>query len=966
MLRQFNAILRFANGKYFLDQRVKAKDISLFDFDETITEDDIVGDIKIGDKGISKTFNSVNAQIIDPANNFETRSIAFYNSNYKKQDKGVPRQGSFEAPGISNYFNARMNIKQVLDESRAGLDISFTMAPRAYMLLAGNLIAITYPRFNWTKKLFRIENLNVRDDLLVDIVAKEHNDTAYVIDSPPSDLVAAYNTDQGGKPPVKPVPPSNLTATTDGGQAIELNWTNANNYNDATHTIYVYRSTGGATGTKKLIGTTKGTSFTDKITNTGPSNRHYWIKYVIQTINPSTKEVKEIESFFHPFTNGVAGAAVSIVVDEVEGGVTINDGGVTFPDTPSGTPSIKAGITGIDSGNAGFLLGYDGTNHVFQVGDPSGSNFKFDGTDLRLTGSEFTVAAPGATAPSISGTTTSGKGSLLKADGDVFFGDASGFNIFFDQSEGTLTLTGEMVTENNIATSAITADKIAANSINADKIAANSINADMITANSVVSSLISASTILSSHIKSNSIVATIIDATSITADEIQVANLEALSADLGDITAGTMRGGSIPDADNAPGGTETGAFMDLTNGKMVFGNASKHILFDGTNLVLSGVTIDANSINNAGANLVVKEGGTQSIADAESLNFTASDFAISSSGTEATISLDSNITNKLAGIEDSADVTDTTNVVAALTAGSNISIAADGTISTTSDITGVTAGTGLTGGGISGGVTLNVNTGAVADGETGVIPSADHVYDFVIAQGYTTNVGDITGVTAGTGLMGGGSSGSVTLNVTGLTLSEFAGTAIQTGSESFADSDTALMTAAAVNDRITSFGYTTNTGDITGVTAGTGLTGGGASGSVTLNVAAASGGGITVNADNIQVDSSVVRTSGTQTIAGNKTFSNDITVSGNLTVSGTTTTINTTNLTIEDNIIIVNSAQSGTPASTVTAGLEVERGNSSNKRFVYAETGLGPNSNIAGWTFGSESVEAGTLWYFYW
>ena len=35
---------------------------------------------------------------------------------------------------------------------------------------------------------------------------------------------------------------------------------------------------------------------------------------------------------------------------------------------------------------------------------------------------------------------------------------------------------------------------------------------------------------------------------------------------------------------------------------------------------------------------------------------------------------------KLDGIEASADVTDTTNVVAALTAGSNITIAADGTI----------------------------------------------------------------------------------------------------------------------------------------------------------------------------------------------------------------------------------------------------------------------------------------------
>ena len=38
---------------------------------------------------------------------------------------------------------------------------------------------------------------------------------------------------------------------------------------------------------------------------------------------------------------------------------------------------------------------------------------------------------------------------------------------------------------------------------------------------------------------------------------------------------------------------------------------------------------------------------------------------------------------KLDGIEASADVTDTTNVVAALTAGTNITIAGDGTISAT-------------------------------------------------------------------------------------------------------------------------------------------------------------------------------------------------------------------------------------------------------------------------------------------
>jgi len=65
-------------------------------------------------------------------------------------------------------------------------------------------------------------------------------------------------------------------------------------------------------------------------------------------------------------------------------------------------------------------------------------------------------------------------------------------------------------------------------------------------------------------------------------------------------------------------------------------------------------------------------------------------------------------------------------------------------------------------------------------------------------------------------------------------------------------------------------GYTTCIGDVTGVTAGTGMTGGGTSGTPTLNVIG--GTGITANANDIAVDSTVVRTSGTQAIGGTKTF----------------------------------------------------------------------------------------------
>lgn len=97
-------------------------------------------------------------------------------------------------------------------------------------------------------------------------------------------------------------------------------------------------------------------------------------------------------------------------------------------------------------------------------------------------------------------------------------------------------------------------------------------------------------------------------------------------------------------------------------------------------------------------------------------------------------------------------------------------------------------------------------------------------------------------------------------------------------------------------------------------------------------------------------DNKITTTTGGLTLSSadaNIYVENNLLVQGNLTVNGTVTTINTETLNLSDNIIVLNSDETGVP--TQNAGFEVERGTLPNVSLVW-------NENLDRWTFTNDGA----------
>ncbi len=273
-----------------------------------------------------------------------------------------------------------------------------------------------------------------------------------------------------------------------------------------------------------------------------------------------------------------------------------------------------------------------------------------------------------------------------------------------------------------------------------------------------------------------------------------------------------MNGTTVQSSVNIAGGTATtGAFMVWNGTSWQYTTLSD---VSGTTGQVSGIKGKSVPALPSTTQALVYDGTAWKFqdltagTDSQTLTFTSPNLSISNGNSV-----------NLSALDKDAQILSLTGSNLAISGGNSVTLPSSG-------LTSITAGTGLTGGTITTTGTINVDVGTTPgkivqlDG-TGKLPVVDGSQ--LINLPALVEIGDISAVVAGTGLTGGATTGSATLNVD---VGTTAGKIVQL--------DGAGKLPALDGSQLTNL--PASAGDITDVIAGTGLTGGGAAGAVTLNL----------------------------------------------------------------------------------------------------------------------------------
>ena len=174
LLTACRGMLVFSGGKYRLVLDV-ATTASSFGF----TESNITGSWVISQAGKRAKYNRVTAGFYNPAKKWQPDLAMIESTALRATDNGLILEAKIDLPFTANSYRAQ-NIGQLtLNQSRYGLVVKFSAFQEGLRCEVGDVVPITHTTPGWSAKLFRIMQIEIKDNDEVYVVAREYSASVY-------------------------------------------------------------------------------------------------------------------------------------------------------------------------------------------------------------------------------------------------------------------------------------------------------------------------------------------------------------------------------------------------------------------------------------------------------------------------------------------------------------------------------------------------------------------------------------------------------------------------------------------------------------------------------------------------------------------------------------------------------------------------------------------------------------------
>lgn len=181
LLSQGNMSLNMWDGYYYMSVETSKTPVI------TVNEGDILGNIKVTDTTGRNKYNSVQANIVDPAIGWKSNAVTFFNSNYLLEDKGVEKKLNLVFEHITNYYTARSLAERELRKSRYSREVTISLPYMYYGIVPNDVIAVNYPRYGFVGKTFLVSSIEYTPDCKFNLTLTEYDKDVF-INSPQVDV----------------------------------------------------------------------------------------------------------------------------------------------------------------------------------------------------------------------------------------------------------------------------------------------------------------------------------------------------------------------------------------------------------------------------------------------------------------------------------------------------------------------------------------------------------------------------------------------------------------------------------------------------------------------------------------------------------------------------------------------------------------------------------------------------------